>query len=133
MIGEVKKIREEENINSDVKLQKRGRRLKKDKKKYVVNVEKTKFVIDLSKDKKSLEMVCKLLREANEKDYGREITFKELSIYAVEKLNQKDIEKIQENSLDEMEKVERALNDYNSKNSIKLTLGEFLVKKLNII
>ena len=73
-----------------------------------------------------------LLEQANNKSYGREITFKDLSVYAVKKLNSKDIEKIQENSLSEMEKVERALDDYNSKNGESLSLGEYLVKQLKI-
>ena len=45
------------------------------------------------------------------------------------KLNQKEKETIYKwNSLSEMEKVERALDDYNSKNEKSLSLGEYLVK-----
>jgi len=50
----------------------------------------------------------------------------------MERLSSKDVEKIQEGSLSEMEKVERALNEYNQKNGTTFSLGEFLVKKLNI-
>ncbi len=48
------------------------------------------------------------------------------------KLTAKDLEKIQEGSLSEMERVQRFLDEHNQKNETKLTLGEFLVKKLNI-
>ncbi len=73
-----------------------------------------------------------MLSQANQKDYGREITFKDLVFAALPKLTQKDIEKIQESTLTEMEKVQRALNDYNKKNETNLSLGEFLVRKLGI-
>ena len=105
---------------------------KKNKSEYVINKERTKFIIDLAKEKKSLEIVFKLLEVANKKDYGNEITFKELAIFALEKITSKDIERIQEQSMSDMEKVERTLNEFNQKNNTKLSLGEFLIKKLNI-
>jgi hypothetical protein len=77
-------------------------------------------------------LVFGLLRKCNEKDFGKEILFKDLCLYAVSKLTDKDLEKIQEGSLSEMEKVERALFDYNKKSGSNLTMGEFLVKKLGI-
>jgi SMC interacting uncharacterized protein involved in chromosome segregation len=77
-------------------------------------------------------MVFKLLETSNKKEYGREVGFKDIALYGLSKLNSKDIERIQEASLSEMEKVERALNDYNAKNGTNLSLGEFLVKKLSI-
>ncbi len=114
------------------KEKKRGRRTKNEKREYVVNKEQTKFFIDYSENKKELEVVFNLLAKVNAKDYGREIIFKDLALYAVSKLNEKDIEKIQDSSLGEMEKVQRTVDDFNLKNNLKLTLGEYLVKKLNI-
>src|SRR3989339_539953 len=99
---------------------------------YIINRSQTKFVVDLFGDSSALDLVFKLLVDANKKDYGHEITFKEMSIYALERLGPKDLEKIQEGSLSEMEKVERALKEFNAKNGLSLSLGEFLVKKLNI-
>src|SRR3989339_334694 len=130
MIGDFKKVKEEEKKNIEEKTKKRGRRQNNVREEYVLNREQTKFFVDLSKDKTSLELVFKLLLDANKKNYGAEITFKELSIYALERLTPKDIEKIQEGSMTQMEKVERALNDYNQKNGVTLSLGDFLVKKL---
>jgi hypothetical protein len=79
-----------------------------------------------------LSLVIKQLLEANNKSYGREIIFRDLIIHAIPKLNSKDIEKIQEQSLTEMERVKRLLDEYNEKNNTSLSLGEFLVKKLSI-
>lgn len=73
-----------------------------------------------------------MLKTVNNKNYGKELTFKDLAVYAVPKLTTKDLEKIQEGSLSEMERVQRLLDEHNQKNEIKLSLGEFLVKKLNI-
>ena len=124
--------KEEVKANAELVVKKRGRRPKGVKEEFILNKDQTKFFVDLSKDKKILKDIMSLLEQANNKSYGREITFKDLSVYAVKKLNSKDIEKIQENSLSEMEKVERALDDYNSKNGESLSLGEYLVKQLKI-
>ena len=91
-----------------------------------------KFFVDLRSEKDVLEVILKMLKDANNKTYGREILFKDLAIYAVPKLNLKDLEKIQETSMSEMERVQRLLDEHNEKNKTSLSLGEFLVKKLNI-
>jgi len=112
---------------------KKGRgRLKNQKKEFVIKEEQTKFFVDLSHEKESLNLIFDLLRKCNEKDFGKEILFKDLCLYAVSKLTDKDLEKIQEGSLSEMEKVERALFDYNKKSGTNLSMGEFLVKRLGI-
>lgn len=53
-------------------------------------------------------------------------------MYAVEGINDKDLEKLKDGSLTEMERVERHLDEYNQKNGTTLSLGEFLIKKLNL-
>lgn len=111
---------------------KRGRKPKNEKPVYKINNEQTKFFVDLSKDKESLELIFNLLTKVNNKNYGREITFKDLALFGVSKLSDKDLEKIKDSSLSEMEKVEKALDDYNKKNKTQLSMGEFLVKKLAI-
>ena len=96
------------------------------------NKEQNKFFIDVSKDQESKEMILNLLSQINSKSYGREIILKDLVLAALPKLTTKDLERIQESSLTEMEKVERALDEFNKKSDVKLTLGEYLVKKLGI-
>ncbi|MAE59484.1 MAG: hypothetical protein CME69_11420 [Halobacteriovorax sp.] len=123
----------EEIKNKDVVVKKkRGRRPKDTKVEYELNMEQTKFFVDLSKEKDDLKKIQELLIESNEKNHGREVLFKDIALYAISKLTKKDIEKIQENSLTEMEKVERSLEEYNQKNGTKLNLGEYLLKKLNL-
>jgi hypothetical protein len=118
-------IREEEQ-------KKRGRRTGNQGEQNKKNKEQTKFIIDVSKDKSSQELILKLLESANNKEHGREVSLKDIVVVALSKLTPKDLEKIQEDSLSEMEKVEKALLEYNKKNNSNLTLGEFLVKKLGI-
>lgn len=96
------------------------------------NGEKSKFFIDVSKELETRDLIAKLLGEANSKSFGREIVLKDLIIASIPKLTSKDIERIQENTLTDMEKIERLLIEHNEKNKTTLTLGEFLVKKLNI-
>ncbi|MGE3609612.1 MAG: hypothetical protein AB7I27_08500 [Bacteriovoracaceae bacterium] len=116
----------------EVESKKRGRKPKNQKKEVSLNQDQTKFFIDLSNEKESLDLIFGLLRKCNEKDYGRVILFKDICLFAVAKLNDKDIEKIQEISLGEMEKVQRLLDEHNKKTGQNLSLGEFLIKKLGI-
>lgn len=94
--------------------------------------EQNKFFVDVSKDSESREMILRLLEQANKKEHGREIILKDLVLVALPKLTAKDIEKIQENCLTAMEKIEREWTEHNKKNSVELTLDQFLVKKLGI-
>lgn len=94
--------------------------------------EQSKFFVDLSHEKESLNLIFDLLEKCNKKSYGKQVRFKDLCLYAVAKISDKDIERIQEMSLSEMERVERALEEHNKKTGQSLSLGEFLVKKLNI-
>ncbi len=120
------------NVNEEG-MERRGRK-KKDKKLEENNEldSQYKFFVDLRHEKEVLEQILKMLKTVNDKSYGRELTFKDLAAYAVPKLSAKDLEKIQEGSLSEMERVQRLLDEHNQKNETKLSLGEFLVKKLNI-
>ncbi len=118
--------------NNEVIIKKRGRKPKNQTRETLINKEQSKFFVDLSNEQESLSLIFDFLLKCNEKNYGRPILFKDICIYAISKLTDKDVDKIQEVSLSEMEKVQRALDDYNKKNGQKLELGEFLVKKLGI-
>lgn len=111
---------------------KRGRKSKKKEGEERKEEQKNKFFVDLGNDQEVLLLIKKLLSEANHKSYGREIIFRDLVIHALPKLNSKDVEKIQDQSLTEMERVKRLLDEHNEKNKTSLSLGEFLVKKLSI-
>lgn len=124
------------NEEEKLKVSKVEGREKKGKTKEIKEVEesreKYKFFVDLRDEREELEIISKLLREVNKKDFGREILFKDLAVYAVTKLTPKDLEKIQESSLNDMERVQRLLKEHNEKNKTNIDLGTFLVKKLNI-
>ena len=110
----------------------KGRKIKNQKKGLEVNKEQTKFFVDFSNEKESLDLIFNFLEKCNEKSYGRAILFKDLCQYALSKLNSKDIDKIKDQSLSEMERVELALIEHNKKTGQALSLGEFLVKRLGI-
>ena len=113
-------------------IKKRGRKPKNHKKEFELNKEQTKFFVDMSNEKESLDMIFGFLLKCNEKNYGKPILFKDLCLYSVSKLTDKDIEKIQERSLSKMEKIHRTLEEYNKKHNLSLSLEEFLIKKLGI-
>jgi hypothetical protein len=111
---------------------KRGRKPKNEKTEYQLKPDQTKFFVDLSKDKESLNKVFKLLEASNLKDYGREITFKDLSLFGIDKISSKDIEKIQESSLSKRELLERAWIQFKIKNKQDLSFDDFLLKKVGV-
>ncbi len=118
--------------NKEEGKKKRGRKKKNEGVEENNPKEQNKFFIDVSKEPENKEMILTVLAQANQKEHGREIILKDLVLAALPKLTTKDVEKIQEGCLSEMEKVERALADHNKKYETKLTMGEFLVKRLGI-
>lgn len=92
-----------------------------------------KFFIDVTKDQEAKEMVTKLLGEANNKAFGRQIILKDLVLAALPKLTAKDIEQIQNSVLSNLEKVKKQCFEYNQKNKTDLDLGEYLVSVKNIL
>lgn len=92
-----------------------------------------KFFIDVTKDQEAKEMVAKLLGEANNKSFGRQIILKDLVLAALPKLVAKDIEQIQNSVLSNLEKVKKQCFEYNQKNKTDLDLGEYLVSVKNIL
>jgi len=95
--------------------------------------EQDKFFIDVAKDQEAKELVAKLLGEANNKSFGRQIILKDLVLAALPKLSSKDIEQIQNNILSNLEKVKKQCLEYNQKNKTDLDLGEYLVSVRNIL
>jgi hypothetical protein len=132
MINEIEKKEEGKGEKIEVKT-KRGRRPNGETRDRVKSDRtKNKFVMDLSKDLLNQSKVHDLLDQLNDKDFGNNISFKDLGIYAVGKVTSKDIEKLQEMSLTDQQKLKRFWKESNEKNKKKLSYEEFLVKKLNI-
>lgn len=113
-------------------LKKKGRKKEIQREAQIIK-EQSKFFVDLSKEQSTLASIVALIHNANKRAFGREITFKDLVVYALPKLTTKDIERIQESTLSAMERVQKALIEYNQKHSTNLELGEFLVKKMNLL
>jgi|APGre2960657468_1045069.scaffolds.fasta_scaffold09287_4 hypothetical protein len=111
---------------------KRGRKKKdeiKDKKEIK---DQNKFIIDVNRNAEEKELILNVLRQANEKDFGREIQLKDILILLLSKLNVKDIEKLQENCLTDRERIRKAHIEFNKKNNTELSFDEFLIKRLGI-
>lgn len=127
-----KNIKEEgTEIKSQEGVQKKKRGRKRIKEKVTIKDQK-KFFVDYSNEPKKHELVVKLITEVNKKEFGREVTFKDLVDFALKKVTDKDLEKIQEKTLGKMDKVHMQLEKHNLKHGTNLDLGEFLVKQLRI-
>lgn len=120
------------SVNHEVVPKKRGRKKKESSEEEKNQKDQDKFFVDVSKDQDQRQLIQNFLNQANNKSYGREVILKDLVLISLPKLTPKDIERVQENSLSEMERVQRALDEYNKKSDTKLSLGEFLVKKLSL-
>ena len=91
-----------------------------------------KYALSFSEDEKMQKKITGLLEKANQKRLGKKVTFKGLVTYALCALTNKDLEKIKEDTLGNMDKVKMHLESYNKKTGEGLDLGKFLVKKLKI-
>ena len=94
--------------------------------------ESGRYYVDVSDNQEVQELLKKMLLDANNKTFGQKITLREVIILALSKITSKDIEKLQEASISKREKVQRALDDYNSKNEVKLKMEDFLLKRLGL-
>ena len=115
-----------------MKEKKIDRKIKKDKDGFKINKEQTRFIVDLGSDVENLGKIFEQLEKANNKEYGRKISFKDLAVYGITKIKPRDIEKIQESSMTKMEKVEREFNAYKSRIGEGVTLEKLGAQKLNI-
>ena len=95
-------------------------------------MEQKRFVINYKDDPQGHERAVKFIVESNKKSHGRAIDIKDLVDYALSKISKKDIEKIKNRGLEEMDKVKIMFKNYNKKHGTDLTFGEFLVKVLKI-
>ncbi len=105
---------------------------RKKKKELLITKDQKRFFVDYSSDVKNHKLVVSFLEQANKKEHGREIVFKDLVDVALGLVTAKDIEKLKETSLDEMDKVQLLLEKHNGKHGTNLSLGEFLVERLKI-
>lgn len=118
-----------ENLNTLLEKNER-RNSKKRMKKSAQGKVQTKFFVDLSKDQESLDLVNDHLDKLNDKEFGREILFKDLCLFAIGKLSEKDHKKIQEASRSQLEQLQQAHIDFNRQNNKQLTFEEFLLLKV---
>ena len=93
---------------------------------------KKRFVIDKSRTPQIHAMVTKFLEDANRKELGRAITFADLTGYALAKLTATDLDELRAESLSDMDKIQLELAKYNDDNDSNLSLGQFLVKRLEL-
>ncbi|PIP93479.1 MAG: hypothetical protein COW00_14665 [Bdellovibrio sp. CG12_big_fil_rev_8_21_14_0_65_39_13] len=125
VVGERLNIKEKEAGKK-----KRGRKRIKEK---VAIKDRKKFFIDYSNDQENHELIVKLLEEANQKKFGREIVFKDIVDIGISKVGGKELEKLKESCLSFLEKLERACHEFNEKHGTKFVPEEFAVKQLKLI
>jgi len=122
-------VEEVKKIGGSIIKKKRGRKRTKER----PSIEsKKKFFIDFSQDNKNHKLVVELLTKANKKNFGREVMFKDLITHSLEKLTDKDIERIQDQTITSTDKLKMYLEKHNEKHGLDLKLEDLLVEKLKI-
>ena len=91
-----------------------------------------RLVIDRNRTPKTHATAIRLLIAANKKERGRPVTFDHLAALALSKVTATDIKRLKNESLSDMDRVELKLNDHNRHHKTNFSLGEFLVKRLDI-
>lgn len=111
---------------------KRGRKPKNQIVEVKIDTEQKKFFVDLSSEEDERRQVLEILQKANSKDYGREILFKDLALFGISKITDKDIPKIQEMSLSKQEKLQRLVDEHNLKHNTALSFEDYFLMKAGI-
>ena len=129
---EQEKNEEGENMLEVSVAKKRGRRPKNQIVEVKIDSEQKKFFVDLSSEEDERRQVLEILQKANSKDYGREIIFKDLALFGISKITDKDIPKIQEMSLSKQEKLQRLVDEHNLKHNTTLSFEDYFLMKAGI-
>ncbi len=85
-----------------------------------------RFFIDVSGDDESLKMIHSLLKDVNDKKYGRKIILKDLLLVGLSKLKVKDLERIKETSLSATDLVKRKADEYNKAHGTTFGLYDYI-------
>ena len=91
---------------------------------------KKRFVLDRSRSPKIHALAVRILTAANKKEHGREVTFENVAALALSKIKAPELERLKNQSLTDMDKVNLKLIEYNRRNKTNLSLGEFLIREL---
>ena len=99
----------------------------------VIKPNQVRFIIDLrGHPEDEAILLHDLMGRINDKDKGRSLTVSDLALYALKKLDDTDIKKIQEHSLSSWERMNELCASYNQKNGTALSLESFLLQKLKL-
>lgn len=93
-------------------------------KKFVVSVDKT--------DNVNLDMISSKLLDANKDHIGDEITFSDLALFAINKLNEKDMTQLKAISITESKLSDLAVDQYNRSNNTRLSKDQILLNLLKV-
>ncbi len=85
-----------------------------------------RFFIDASEDENGLELIHELLKEVNDKKYGRKLILKDLVMVALKKLKQKDLEALKESTLAPADLVRRKADQYNEAHGTNYGMYEYI-------
>lgn len=119
-------------VMSDSRAKKRGRRPKNCPVVVEVDSQQKRFFVDLSCDEAQRLRVIELLQEANRKDQGREISFRDIALFGVSMITDSDIPKIQELCLSKREKLQRLVDAHNLKHNTALSFEDYFLMRAEV-
>ena len=93
---------------------------------------KRKHWVDVRTAPDACEKLNSLLKKCNEKEFGRPVTSGDIMAVLLEKITDKDIERIREMTLRPSDKLKIAHIEFVRKNNIDISYEEFLCKQLKL-
>lgn len=94
---------------------------------------KPKIQIDLSNIENATEVVSDVYSKVNQKDFGKNINLGQIFVYALGKLNEDDIQKIQELSMTPEDALRKKHKEYILKTGENIDFFEFISRNLKPI
>jgi PP-loop superfamily ATP-utilizing enzyme len=95
---------------------------------------KPKLQIDLSNFENGAEIANEVFKKVNTKDYGKKISMGYIVGYALSKLTDSDIKKLQESTLSSEDKLRKAFEEYKVKHEChELEFFDFIALQSKIL
>ncbi len=108
---------------------KKGRKAREERRVGAVDESKGKFIVSFRGQPETAKIINEALARANDKSFGRKVEFTDLVKILFRKINDRDIQKLQEMSLNRTQKIELMVRKYNETHGLNLSVQDYVLHK----
>ncbi len=117
----------ETNVESVSK--KKGRKGRGERRVCAMDESKGKFIVSFRGQPEVAKIINEALARANDKSFGRKVDFTDLVKIIFRKITDRDIQKLQEMSLNRTQKIELMVKKYNETHDLNLSVQDYVLHK----